>query len=524
MSEKVASLTDDEKLVWDQAIADGKIHSYRRNGASDVFNTEGLIGGEGEYNSTNVNLILNRHMTWTINPRNATTDPNKLTVKFYVSDSWGTSTGNFKLNTAYQLALYVVDPESETSTVAKIVLPFEFTQPTLDITQTDSRFTQWYNQNDNNGNLVNRYLYAYGPMCDDNERTMYLPLYDAFDAWVPAGNGIVAHSDYVPNAEYYTMNFVNPTDVFAWGKGAGAQTAALDNDLDYNARYHYLRSIADANAIAAGVAATPQYEIEVPMDVDYKFYGVYPATQDQIKYYTDGTGSKVTGFRLVYASWLKHSTLKMKESSYNTERGTHILFLDNDDLNFATPKGDAFYLFDDIDANGAVVLRKTKNGDSFNEVDQHPFTTFDSTPATSINWSAKIFTSGLFEGSGSHFSAKQAEGLQASVRVASPVVLNVGTVGTAISAFDLNTTTGDVTVKASSITEHATDIKVYMVPSIASKSDSRVAIGIQKAFRGGMIIQLPTSITDGESVIVTVTLKDYWGYTNKFDITIKKLN
>ena len=104
LSAKVAELSATEKLVWDQAIQARDIYSMRDN---IQLYADGLIGGEGEYNSTNLNLLMNRHMSWTINPSNAATDANKLTVKFYVSDSWSWITAprdipfaNFRLGTA----------------------------------------------------------------------------------------------------------------------------------------------------------------------------------------------------------------------------------------------------------------------------------------------------------------------------------------------------------------------------------------------------------------------------------------
>ena len=477
------------KLVWNNALTPASI------ALGSIEAT--LIGGEGDNNAQWVNERLLKNIRFSFNSAN-----NKLTVQFLVSDKWSdigstsnltVATTNFKLNNAYKLTLKVKD-EQALNTVATIEMPFEFTQPTLDITRANGKFTQWSGTN----------LFAYGPMCDDNDHTMHLPLYDSFNAWKST---TPAYIQYVDNAEYYKMTFTNSnSNVYPWGvlaaSPAAPQTVALDNALDYNAVYHQLRTLVDKAAI--DVAVGTQSEITVPMDVDYKYYGVYASNE--------------VDFNLVYASWLKHSTLAMQQASYSTERGTHIVFLDNDDINFKTPKGDAFYLFDDSDASGNIVERKTKNGNSFNENEQHPFTTFNAANASTISWSTKIFTSGLFASDDAHFTAKQADGAQAAVSVATSVVL------TSSADFDLNTVTGDLTLKPASIVEDATKVKIYQVPCIAATANTAVATGIQKAYRGGMIIQLPTSIQDNQSVIVTVTLKDYWGYTNTFNITVKKLN
>ena len=49
---------------------------------------------------------------------------------------------NFKLNNAYQLTFTALDEDTQTP-VASIVLPFEFTQPTLDITRVDGEKAIW---------------------------------------------------------------------------------------------------------------------------------------------------------------------------------------------------------------------------------------------------------------------------------------------------------------------------------------------------------------------------------------------
>ena len=102
-----------EKAVWKSAVEAGRIDFE-------------LIGGEGENNEYWDN--------WTkgYNVRYAIVD-NTITFQFVVSEGYPY---NFTLKNAYQLTLTVKDEDTNTP-VASIILPFEFTQPTLDITRVN---------------------------------------------------------------------------------------------------------------------------------------------------------------------------------------------------------------------------------------------------------------------------------------------------------------------------------------------------------------------------------------------------
>ena len=111
-----------EKAVWKSAVEAGRIDFE-------------LIGGEGENNEYWDN--------WTkgYNVRYAIVD-NTITFQFVVSEGYPY---NFTLKNAYQLTLTVKDEDTNTP-VASIILPFEFTQPTLDITRVNGEKAIW---NDN---------------------------------------------------------------------------------------------------------------------------------------------------------------------------------------------------------------------------------------------------------------------------------------------------------------------------------------------------------------------------------------
>ena len=498
LSSKVAELSEDEALVWDQAIQRGTIYSLRDN--FDRYE-EGLIGGEGEYNSTNLNWLMNQHMTWSINPRNAATKPNLLTVKFYVSDSWSGFTynqdaieaANFKLGTAYQLTLYVADPENEVANVAKIVLPFEFTQPTLDITRVDGKFTEW-----NDGKTA---LYAYGHLCNNADDEMRLPLYDSFTAWKaknPAAGITGDYQKYKDNAEYYDVRFNVPVNTEIMGQ-SGVRTAvvSLDNALNYAGVDHNLNTMAQWNVLNSFASLNPQEELEIPMAVDYKYYGVYSSNE--------------ANFSVYFASWLKHSVLATTKDTYTTERGTHQVLLTNADINFKTPKGGAYYLFDDLDGTNEA-KRSIINGDTFNEVNHYPFTGFSNTSAF---YGSNNIT-GLFDATDNHFKAVEVGNMSTRVTVVPKVLTS--------SDIKVDPTTGVRYIDPNAVTPDANNINVYLVPSVSQSVDPTVVTdGIADAFRGGMLVVLPQNYNEQDGAVITVTLKDIWGYTNQFSFTVTKL-
>ena len=505
LSEKVASLSETEKLVWDQAIQRGTIYSIR-NDFDKYIN--GLIGGEGEYNSTDLNLLMNQHMTWSINPSNASKNPNLLTVTFYVSDSWKCisnptnmaeiEAANFKLNTAYQLTLYVADPENTTKNVAEIVLPFEFTQPTLDINRVDGKFTQWGTYKWTDGKTYDA-LVAYGHLCNQDD-DMQLPLYDSFTAW-KAQNGTTVIGDYqkhVDNAEYYDVTFDVPADTKIMGVSGPVtnQTVSFDNALAYAAVDHNLNTGSDWSVIS-GYAASNNSEMPVMMDVNYRYYGVYDSKEDN--------------FVLVFGSWLFHSELGTKSASYTTDRGTHQVMLTNDDIDFKTPKGGAYYLFDDLDGINAAD-RATINGETFNEINHYPFTGFS---AATVAYNGHDIT-GLFDATDNHFKAVEVGDKTTPVTVV-PKVLTTADIL-------VNPTTGERYINPTSVTPDANNINVYLVPSVSQSVDpSVVTDNIADAFRGGMLVVLPESYNEQDGAVITVTLKDVWGYSKSFSFTVTKL-
>ena len=476
LTEKVAELSDTEKLVWDQAIAN--IKSLRDD--KELY-INGLIGGEGENNSENVNELLNKHMSWSINARNASKNPNVLTVTFYVSPDWDTTesveNANFKLNNAYQLTLYVVDPENPAMNVAEIVLPFEFTMPTLDITPDTGNFTQW--TTDANGE---EYLMAYGAYDD---KSMWLPLYEAFKAWTKE------YTEYDANAEYYKLYKTTNTG-YLMGDYTANKKHALDSDLKYTTVWQDWGTYTGA----ANAATNDDEEMVMTVYTEYNHYGVYPETLF--------TGGKTDNkFELVFASLLKNSTVEMAEGSETlvAKAGTNDVFISDDILNLTTPMKQKFYLFDGLNG-GTKVERVELNKQSFNE-EQRPFITVADLFAVSSGSESAVVTAKDKNGTEEH-------------------TVLVGTWDKKMWVID--PVSGERSYNLGD--PDASAIKIFNVPAFPAVQDPThkwTAANVVEGHTGGMAIQLPKSIADKEEIEFTITLSDKLGFTKALKFTVTKL-
>ena len=328
---------------------------------------------------------------------------------------------------------------------------------------------------------------------------MQLPLYDSFTAW-KAQNGTTVTGDYqkyVDNAEYYDVTFDVPANTTVMGVTGPVtnQTVSFDNALTYAAVDHNLNTGADWSVING--YASSNTVMPVMMDVNYRYYGVYDSKEDN--------------FVLVFGSWLLQSELGTKSASYTTERGTHQVMLTNDDIDFKTPKGGAYYLFDDLDGINAA-NRATINGETFNEINHYPFTGFSD---ATVAYNGHNIT-GLFDVTDNHFKAVEVGDKTTPVTVVPKVLTTTDIL--------VNPTTGERYINPTSVTPDANNINVYLVPSVSQSVDSSVVTdGIADAFRGGMLVVLPESYNEQDGAVITVTLKDVWGYSKSFSFTVTKL-
>ena len=449
-SEFYEGLSEANKLVWNNAIENNKI-------------TYELFGGEGDNNNELLNKELLKNIRYSID-----NTKKEIKLQFLVDKDVDT---NFALDNAHVLVMTVTDAIAN-NTVATLKFPFELQQPTLDIVTRDGNFSEWTTEN------KEEVLLSYGAYKDN---TMYLPFYESFKAWTKD------YTDYDSNAQYYNLTADATVDrsYTILGQNAG-QTLALNPNLKYTSVWQSWNTYANN----AGVTIVDNKEVEksIVITSEYKHYGVYP--EDLF------TGGAKNQFKLVFASLLNHSTLKMAEGSetLTAAAGTNVIFISNKDLNFLTPKDGKFFLFDGLNANGEVVTRAKLNELSFNEA-QRPFASADM-----ITWAAKDKN-----GTTDHTGDISKETFDPSMWV-------------------ISQQTGDRTFNLGN--PDATKFKLYEIPAFPVVKDNDhtwTSADIVKGHEGGIAIQLPTSIEDQQEIEFTLTVKDALGFTNNVKFVVKKI-
>lgn len=438
----LSDMSDVEKAVWKSAIAS---HSYKMD----------LIGGEdgAEWN------------TWWENNNTLACTPvfdvkkNTVTFSFYVNADLYY---NYKLNKAYQLTVTVNDEDTKTP-VASIILPFEFTQPTLDITRVNGEKAIW--------NDKKNVLSIYGDLV--NENYMYVPFYEAFTTAYAT-----QYSKFGPSARYYTLSNAYEDDAILRmynAKFLGRNYELLENvsltDIVYSSK------AAEWNTWAyAGYVNDEDYAFNII--ADYKFYGVYPATKEQ-----------VSDFTLRFASLLGDAKKVEAKKEFTSNNVTREVVLTDADFTLVDALDDTFYLFDGVKADGNVDKRSDMNlRQGFEEGTEGFATNFT---LANANASAYYYKNGN--------------------KVAIPV--SVGAVGTN-ATFETNTNT-----KTRAWVPGATSATNVIVTDL----NANEAIKAQgyAAVPGGIMIQLPSSIGTTEPVTIEFKLKDVFGVTKTLKVVVK---
>lgn len=438
----LSDMSDVEKAVWKSAIAS---HSYKMD----------LIGGEdgAEWN------------TWWENNNTLACTPvfdvkkNTVTFSFYVNADLYY---NYKLNKAYQLTVTVNDEDTKTP-VASIILPFEFTQPTLDITRVNGEKAIW--------NDKKNVLSIYGDLV--NENYMYVPFYEAFTTAYAT-----QYSKFGPSARYYTLSNAYEDDAILRmynAKFLGRNYELLENvsltDIVYSSK------AAEWNTWAyAGYVNDEDYAFNII--ADYKFYGVYPATKEQ-----------VSDFTLRFASLLGDAKKVEAKKEFTSNNVTREVVLTDADFTLVDALDDTFYLFDGVKADGNVDKRSDMNlRQGFEEGTEGFATNFT---LANANASAYYYKNGN--------------------KVAIPV--SVGAVDTN-ATFETNTNT-----KTRAWVPGATSATNVIVTDL----NANEAIKDQgyAAVPGGIMIQLPSSIGTTEPVTIEFKLKDVFGVTKTLKVVVK---
>ena len=468
LTDLLASMSDVEKAVWKSALASNSVEIN-------------LIGGEGDNNQTWINNYLSHNIAYTI-------DGEDIKFQFCVSNGYN---WNFMLNNAYQLTLTVNDEDTETP-VASIVLPFEFTQPTLDITRVDGEKAIWVSDTE---------LKLYGDkVTKDGKDYMYAPLYEAFTTAYEK-----KYSDKVPNAEYYLLSYSNKSKIFydglfmntPWGDSSwGAGYSESLEGLDYSATAQGWNTSIHKSDV--------QEKTKFPIHADYHFYGVYPATEEQVK-----------DFTLQFASLLgdaKDEDIVTKDPDYTVHNVTREVILDDEDFTLVDALGDSFYLFDGVKADGTIDNRSDMNRrQGFEEGTEGFETTFKLAMGTAGQEVANVTVEDM---NGDPLDIKVLLGVAGTATVDADGTITVEASKNAGYYENKYTRTNGWAARANS----SDDIIVTNLPAKqANKADGNN----YPAIAGGIMIQLPANVGTTEPVVLKFELIDVFGVTKTLSVTVK---
>ena len=450
LTELLNGMSDVEKAVWNSAIANNSVKLT-------------VIGGEGDNNQDNDNDDMGHNVRYSVDTKN-----NTITFQFCVSYGYPY---NFSLNNAYQLTLTVNDQDTQTP-VASIVLPFEFTQPTLDITRENGEKAIWTSDTE---------LRLYGDKVDNY---MYAPLFEAFTTAYEK-----KYSKFIPNAEYYVLKG-NPKYNIYDGK-------IMDYTYDkLNAPLTEIAYSSKAEEWETYIHKGDVNSSEIEIFAEYNFYGVYPATEEQVK-----------DFTLVFASLLGDAKeVKTKASEYISNNVTREVILKDTDFTLTDALGNPFYLFDGITADGNIDPRDEMNQRQGFEEDTEGF--------------ARNFVL-----ANANITAVDKNGKTIFDKAKGSII--VGTAGTAVVDPD-----GSITITQGYAGFYENlytktngwavsgpyEDKVVVVNLPAKQANKKEGL---PAVPGGIMIQLPNNIGTTEPITLKFELVDVFGVTKTLSVTVK---
>ena len=450
LTELLNGMSDVEKAVWNSAIANNSVKLT-------------VIGGEGDNNQDNDNDDMGHNVRYSVDTKN-----NTITFQFCVSYGYPY---NFSLNNAYQLTLTVNDQDTQTP-VASIVLPFEFTQPTLDITRENGEKAIWTSDTE---------LRLYG---DKVGNYMYAPLFEAFTTAYEK-----EYSKFIPNAEYYVLKG-NPKYNIYDGK-------IMDYTYDkLNAPLTEIAYSSKAEEWETYIHKGDVNSSEIEIFAEYNFYGVYPATEEQVK-----------DFTLVFASLLGDAKeVKTKASEYISNNVPREVILKDTDFTLTDALGNPFYLFDGITADGNIDPRDEMNQRQGFEEDTEGF--------------ARNFVL-----ANANITAVDKNGKTIFDKAKGSII--VGTAGTAVVDPD-----GSITITQGYAGFYENlytktngwavsgpyEDKVVVVNLPAKQANKKEGL---PAVPGGIMIQLPNNIGTTEPITLKFELVDVFGVTKTLSVTVK---
>ena len=434
--------------------------------------------------------IVGLKVTFKANPAKGPVSAPYYTVD---GEKWNGQDAALPLNNEFRVE---ITTRAEQLEVSKMNFTFELQQPTMDITPDEGNFSEWTAD----PNTKEEILMSYGAYNKEYRGSMWLPLYESFKAWTKE------YTEYDANAKYYTLQDANadPTVSILGATDGTANDFYMANQQTETTGLNYTSVWKKLLTNAIGLLTADNTEKATMVKVAYHHYGVYPEDL-----FTDGEKNQ---FRLVFASLLKNSDLKMAEGSETliANAGTNDVFISDDILNLLTPKGQKFYLFDGLNSGGRVIARAELNRNSFNE-EQRPFVTVDELFGTKPGNVTSLYVTARDKNAPSNTHT-----------------VEVGKWDTGEgnpTHWTINPLTGEIDYVLPAPT--GDNIKIFKVDAAAARPATdadNVAVDVIQGHTGGMAIQLPPTLADKEDIEIIITLRDGLGYTNTLKFNVRKID
>lgn len=445
-------------------------------GDASVFSST-LIGGDGENNYWEDNKDVAEHISYVIKD-------NKIQFKFAVSSIYA---NNFMLDKAYQYTISVVDPDNKGAKLATIVLPFEFTQPELDITRVNGEKAIWTSDTE---------LRVYGDkVVKDNVEYMYAPLYEAFTTAYTK-----QYSEFVPTAEYYKLTNDGVDVGFnPYYRGHVVINDTYEFGLDANLKeINYSATAKEWNTYTANMLAIRQ-GVGIPIHAEYYFYGVYPATEEQVK-----------DFTLRFSSLLGDAETVKANSEFTSTTVTREVVLTDKDFTLVDALGDQFYLFNGVKDDGNVIKRSELNSNQKFEEGTEGFEIDFTLASLALTNGIKVKDANGNEIDGIEIRKGNISSTDGTIKEDGTVTVPTGS----DVAFYVNSKTKTRGWAAQTATENS-----IIVTDLPAKQADKT--GGYAAIPGGIMIQLPSSIGTTEPVTLEFELVDVFGVTKTLSVTVK---
>ena len=424
-------------------------------------------------NIQDLNKIVALKVTFKVNP-----GIGAVSAPYYTVDNqkWSGQNAALPLDNAFRVEIATRADQVE---VAKMNFTFELTQPELDITRVSGEKAIWTSDTE---------LRLYGDrVVSEGTIYMFAPFYEAFATAYEK-----KYSDFVPNADYYMLStkgkihydgwFLGSTPSNIW-KWDDATIAKPLTEIDYSSKASEWGVAINAADVIA--------KTEIPIHTEYHFYGVYPATDEQ-----------VPNFTLRFASLLGDAEEVKSNAPKTSNNVTREVIFNDTDFTLVDALGDKFYLFDGVKADGNIDERSEMNRRQGFEEGTEGF-------ATDFELQDAVITVKDVNGNVIANNSDVKRGKFGTATV-TPTTGEIKVTGGDVALYD-NTETR---TRGWAAAPSSNQFVVTNLPATQAKPS-------YAAIPGGIMIQLPTSIGTTEPVTIEFQLEDVFGVTKTLSVTVQ---